>query len=67
MKKIDICEAVENKGFRVIRIKQWHPGENIYVTIAGGRKELYKASALFNDTKVETDEGTVGIIITVRA
>lgn len=63
----DIYKMVTEKGFKVIKVKQWAKSDAIYCNIAGGRKTLIEASNIFNDYEIETKDGIVKLFITVRA
>ena len=46
----EITKAFEDKGYRVIKIKRWHEGEQPYVTITRGSLERLGEASEFGRT-----------------
>lgn len=68
MTRTELIKAIENKGFRVIKVRNKPDCLGyIGVLIAGGRNELDKAAKLFNSTMVDVDGTDYKVSIAVRA
>lgn len=67
MTRVELIKAIENKGFRVIKVYKPDFMGLVDVLIAGGRTELDKAAKAFNGKKVVVDGTEYRVSIAVRA
>lgn len=60
----EIIKEIEEAGARVIKIKQWHKGEDVYITISRAYGDFAGLSTKYNGVKALYNGEECKILIT---